>query len=167
MIAASSGARVERLLPQNVEAERSILGAVLLQQECMISIVDRLSPDDFSRSAHRDIWGTMLAMYVDGVWIDQVTLVDALAHRGPLAQVGGGARAYVVVGRGAERSLRAEGARGHRQRRARDHGARGERRAQGRSAAALRPRDGSSRRPRRALQAKAGDLRAGDRTSRA
>ena len=89
MMAASSGARVERLLPQNVEAERSILGAVLLQQECMISIVDRLSPDDFSRSAHRDIWGTMLAMYVDGVWIDQVTLVDALAHSGTLAKVGG------------------------------------------------------------------------------
>ena len=50
---------IERALPNNVEAERSVLGAMLLESEALDSMLEQLFPEDFYQSAHADIFAAM------------------------------------------------------------------------------------------------------------
>ncbi len=77
------------LPPQNLEAERSVLGAVLLDNTSLDQIVDRVKEEDFYRDAHRKIFSAMLEMAERGEAIDYLTLEDTLKARGHLESVGG------------------------------------------------------------------------------
>jgi hypothetical protein len=75
----------------NVEAERQVLGAVLLdaQEVLQFPTVKALQPADFWDARHRDIWAAILALANACTSIDQITVADELNKRGQLVVVGG------------------------------------------------------------------------------
>jgi len=77
-----------RLPPHNLEAEQSVLGAMLIDSEAAPIVTGILQPAHFYRENHRQIYETMLRLYAKGEPIDLITLSDALAQRGILEQVG-------------------------------------------------------------------------------
>ena len=84
---------IDRLPPQSVEAEQSVLGAILIDRDTMIEIADFLKPEDFYRQAHGRIYATMLDLSERREPIDIVTVSEALERTGDLEAVGG--RAYL------------------------------------------------------------------------
>src|SRR5215469_11501671 len=80
---------VEKLLPQNVEAEAGVLGSLLIDPDAIIQISEYLRPDDFYRDSHRVIFEAVLELYEAGDPTDLITLTDELARRGKLDEVGG------------------------------------------------------------------------------
>ncbi|NPV06340.1 MAG: replicative DNA helicase [Anaerolineae bacterium] len=81
----------ERLPPQNVEAEQSVLGSILIDPDAIIRVAPFLRPDDFYREAHAIIYAAILALHERREPADFVTLSDELERRGQLDQVGGAA----------------------------------------------------------------------------
>lgn len=75
--------------PHNLEAEQSVLGAILLEESNIARAEEILSPDDFYSTAHAKIFETMLALHDERKPIDSVTLVNLLKNRGILEEVGG------------------------------------------------------------------------------
>ena len=80
---------LQKLPPQNIEAEQMVLGAVLIENDSMNKIIDLLSPDDFYKDTHRRIFMAMVDMYETGEAIDLVTLADVLRGKVGLEAVGG------------------------------------------------------------------------------
>jgi replicative DNA helicase len=80
---------LERPLPQNLEAERSILGAVLLDNHALNAAVERLRADDFFLPQHRLIFERMVQIAEKQQAIDTVTLMEDLARNGQLEAAGG------------------------------------------------------------------------------
>ena len=80
---------VEKLLPQNVEAEAGVLGSLLIDPEAIAEVADFLRPDDFYRDANRVIYQAILDLYETGSPADLITLTDELSRRGKLDEIGG------------------------------------------------------------------------------
>jgi replicative DNA helicase len=80
---------IERPLPHNLEAERSILGAVLLDNHSLNAAVEKLRSEDFFLPQHRQIFQRMIQLAEHQQAIDVVTLMDDLARRGELDSAGG------------------------------------------------------------------------------
>ncbi|MBI4402257.1 MAG: replicative DNA helicase, partial [Nitrospirae bacterium] len=80
-----------RLPPQNLEAEQSVLGAILLDNASMAKAMEALTEEDFYRTAHRKIYQAMLDLSEHGEVIDQITLTENLKTKGELESVGGSA----------------------------------------------------------------------------
>jgi replicative DNA helicase len=79
------------LPPQNLEAEQSVLGAVLLSEQTLyaLTIDINLKPEDFYRPSHGAIFGAMLALYEQGEPVDKLTVTDRLRQSGQLESAGG------------------------------------------------------------------------------
>ncbi|MBI2956367.1 MAG: replicative DNA helicase, partial [Acidobacteria bacterium] len=88
---------LERRLPHNPEAERSLLGAILLDNEAFHPIIEILGPDDFFLDAHRRIFTRMAALSEENRAIDLVTLSEELERTGELEAVGGAAYLSCLV----------------------------------------------------------------------
>ena len=86
---------LSQLMPQNIDAEEAILGAILVNPSCMNRIVEHLKPESFYKPAHRYIYEAMLQLYNSGSdkTIDIVSVSDFLNVNQKLELVGG--RAYV------------------------------------------------------------------------
>ena len=82
-------ALVERVPPQNIEAEMAALGSMLLEEEALITASELLSEESFYRDAHRKIFSAMITLYRNSVAVDLVTLTDELTKRDILDDVGG------------------------------------------------------------------------------
>lgn len=80
---------VERLPPQNIEAEQSVLGSLLIDREAIIRIAPFLRPEDFYRESHAQIYQAVLDLFERREPADFLTLCDALEKRGVLEAVGG------------------------------------------------------------------------------
>src|ERR1700726_2252274 len=80
---------LERPLPHNLEAERSILGAILLDNHALNAAVERLRSDDFFLPQHRHIFERMIQLGEKQQAIDTVTLMEELSRRGQLDAAGG------------------------------------------------------------------------------
>jgi replicative DNA helicase len=80
-----------RLPPQNLEAEQSVLGAILLDNASLAKAMEVLTEDDFYRTAHRRIYMAMLELSEHGEVVDQITLSEHLRMKGELETVGGSA----------------------------------------------------------------------------
>ncbi|MBA5869362.1 MAG: replicative DNA helicase, partial [Nitrospira sp. CR2.1] len=80
-----------RLPPQNLEAEQSVLGAILLDNTAMAKAMEVLTEQEFYRTAHRKIYQAMLELSDRGEVIDQITLTECLKGRSELDAVGGSA----------------------------------------------------------------------------
>lgn len=90
----SSGGRIpelvmERGMPASSDAERSILGAILLEQKHIQEVIDGINPSDFSLESHRRIYQRMLDLHTRGHAIDLVTLVEEMARRKEVESIGG------------------------------------------------------------------------------
>ncbi|HEU5375294.1 MAG TPA: replicative DNA helicase [Ktedonobacteraceae bacterium] len=79
---------MERLLPNNIEAERGVLGSLLIDPEAVTLIADWLRPDDFYRDAHQIIYMAILTLYERNAPADFITLCDLLEQQGQLADIG-------------------------------------------------------------------------------
>jgi replicative DNA helicase len=84
-----SGALGDRLPPQNLEAERSVLGSMLLDNDVLHEIVPILAVADFYRETHQTIYQAIRDLYDQGKGIDAVTLADELTRRDQFDKVGG------------------------------------------------------------------------------
>src|ERR1700691_1761996 len=87
----------ERTLPHNLEAERSVLGAVLLHNDAFNLAAEVLDSRDFFRDAHRRIFDKMVKLAERGDAIDLVTLKEELGRSGDLDEVGGPAYITALV----------------------------------------------------------------------
>ena len=80
---------LDRGLPASVEAERSILGAILLDNHSYNEAVEKLSAEDFSLDSHRRIYSRMAELIDAHRAVDIVTLAEELARRKEVEAVGG------------------------------------------------------------------------------
>ena len=81
--------RGQRLPPQNLEAEMSVLGGVLLENEALNKALEYLTTIDFYRESHRKIFNALIILSEKGEPADLVTLTAVLKDRGELEAVGG------------------------------------------------------------------------------
>jgi len=89
-----------RTIPNNIDAEQGVLGAMLLgEQHAIEEVLEMLTPDDFYREAHREIYRRMLELTRKDKVIDSITLVDALRTAGKLEDVGGVAYVLTLAGK--------------------------------------------------------------------
>ena len=90
MTAESAGEMdASRLPPQALDAERSVLGSMLLSRDAIASAIQNLDEQAFYREAHRKIWRAILELFDRSEAVDMVTLVEALKRRKELEAVGG------------------------------------------------------------------------------
>ncbi len=79
----------ERVPPQSIEAEQSVLGAMLLDKEAISKVTEILNAEDFYREAHRVIYNAMLELYNKNEAVDMITITDILRRDNKLDDVGG------------------------------------------------------------------------------
>ena len=82
-------ATLERLPPQNLEAETAVMGSMLLEEDALITAVELLEESAFYKDAHRKLFGAMVGLYRNNVAVDLVTLTDELKRRNWLEELGG------------------------------------------------------------------------------
>ena len=80
---------IRKVPPQNLEAERAVLGAIMMDNESVFSVMEILEPAAFYQPSHRVIFSTMIELSERGDPIDIVTLVDRLRSAGNLDKAGG------------------------------------------------------------------------------
>ena len=78
-----------KIPPQNIEAEQSVLGGILIEPEALSRILEILQEDDFYREGHRKIFSSMVALYQKGTPVDLITLTESLLTRQHLEGIGG------------------------------------------------------------------------------
>jgi replicative DNA helicase len=83
--------------PQNLEAEESVLGAMLLSPGAIGAVSEVLDASDFYRESHAKVYRAALALYAKGEPVDAITLVDELEERGELEEVGGRVRSHELA----------------------------------------------------------------------
>jgi len=84
---------IDRLPPHSLEAEQSVLGAILIDREAIIEIAEFLRPEDFYRQAHGQVYRAMLELFERREPIDLVTVAETLERSEDLESIGG--RAYL------------------------------------------------------------------------
>jgi len=80
---------LDRLPPQNIEAEQSILGAVLLENDALAKALEILSPEDLYRESHRKIFNAMIELFEKNEVMDLITVSELLKRKNELDDVGG------------------------------------------------------------------------------
>ncbi|RNF39919.1 replicative DNA helicase [Planococcus salinus] len=80
---------MDRVPPHNHEAEQSVIGAIFLEPQSLITVAEIVMPEDFYRIAHQKIFQTMLTLSDQGKAIDVVTVTEELSVKKELEDVGG------------------------------------------------------------------------------
>jgi replicative DNA helicase len=88
---------LDRLPPQNLEAEQAVLGAVLLENEAIAAVIESLTPNDFYKEAHKKIFIAMLDLYEKNEPIDLITLTNQLSKKEQLEGIGGASYLSSIV----------------------------------------------------------------------
>lgn len=78
-----------RIPPNNLEAERAVLGAALIERDALIYAVDALKPEDFYEPRHAAAFGVMVEMAEMDKAVDHITFREELSRRGVLERIGG------------------------------------------------------------------------------
>ncbi len=87
----------DRVIPQNVEAEEAVLGAMMLSPKAIDKVSDILDDADFFRESHARIYRVMLGLHGAGDPVDAITVTDELERRGELEDVGGRVRIHELA----------------------------------------------------------------------
>jgi len=87
----------DKVPPHNIEAEQSLLGAMLISQDAIPEILEVLGADAFYTEAHRRIYETIVDLYARGEPADPITLAEALSGRGFLETCGGKSYIHTLV----------------------------------------------------------------------
>ena len=78
-----------RIPPHNLDAERSLLGGILLDGQALSDVVEIVKPEEFYRDAHRKVFEAMCALFGENQPIDRITVKDRLTALGAFEAVGG------------------------------------------------------------------------------
>ncbi len=92
-----SGSEIHKLPPQSIEAEMSILGGVLIDNDAINRVLELLGPEDFYREAHRKIFSGMLELSERREPCDLITLTETLKRRGDIEASGGASYLATLV----------------------------------------------------------------------
>ncbi|MCX6795308.1 MAG: replicative DNA helicase [Candidatus Falkowbacteria bacterium] len=85
---------LEKVPPQSLEAEQSLLGCLLIDKDSIIKVVDQVTPDDFYKDAHKFVYEAIHELYNNREPIDVITLANRLEEKKQLAKIGG--RAFLA-----------------------------------------------------------------------
>ena len=99
-LAAAYGSRpatYDRLPPQNVDAEQSVLGAMMLSKDAMADVVEVVRGDDFYRPAHETIFDTAVKLYNSGDPVDALTVGAELQKAGQISRIGGAEYLHTLI----------------------------------------------------------------------
>jgi replicative DNA helicase len=91
------GAEAARVPPHDLDAERAVIGAMLVSEAAVAAVAERLQAEDFYSEVHRVIYGAMMRLYTRGDPIDQLTLTNELRSVGEFEKVGGRAYVFQIV----------------------------------------------------------------------
>jgi replicative DNA helicase len=83
--------------PQDLAAEQSVLGGMLLSKDAIADVLERLRPGDFYRPAHQNVYDAILDLYGRGEPADAVTVAAELDRRGLLRRVGGAPYLHTLI----------------------------------------------------------------------
>lgn len=83
--------------PQDLDAEQSVLGGMLLSKDAIADVLEKLRPGDFYRPAHQSIYDVILDLYGRGEPADAVTVAAELDRRAVLARVGGAPYLHTLI----------------------------------------------------------------------
>src|SRR3989338_11563015 len=75
--------------PQNLEAEQSLLGALLLDKEAVFRVIDLVTPEDFYKDTHRFIYEAMVDLFLKHEPIDVLSISNRLEEKKQLQTIGG------------------------------------------------------------------------------
>ena len=92
-----AGAEGARVPPHDLEAEKAVIGAMLVSETAVSAVAERLTAEDFYSEVHRIIYGAMTRLYSRGDPIDQLTLTNELRSVGEFEKVGGRAYVFQIV----------------------------------------------------------------------
>src|SRR5829696_7787303 len=92
-----AGAEGARVPPHDLEAEKAVIGAMLVSETAVSAVAERLAAEDFYSEVHRIIYGAMTRLYSRGDPIDQLTLTNELRSVGEFEKVGGRAYVFQIV----------------------------------------------------------------------
>ncbi|GHF69730.1 replicative DNA helicase [Streptomyces thermodiastaticus] len=92
-----AGSSFERVPPQDLEAEQSVLGGMLLSKEAIADVVEILKGHDFYKPAHETIYQAILDVYARGEPADPITIAAELTKRGEINRVGGASYLHSLV----------------------------------------------------------------------
>ncbi|MFJ6670548.1 replicative DNA helicase [Actinosynnema sp. NPDC091369] len=87
----------ERQPPQDLAAEQSVLGGMLLSKDAIADVVEVLAPNDFYRPAHQAVYDCILDLYGRGEPADPITVSAELERRGELLRVGGAPYLHTLI----------------------------------------------------------------------
>lgn len=79
----------DRIPPQNIDAEQAVLGAIFLEPDAIVGVLEFLVPEDFYRAAHQTIFKAMLALNERGEAVDIITTANELAQKQQMDAIGG------------------------------------------------------------------------------
>lgn len=80
---------INKIPPQNIDAEQSVLGAMLLDKEAIYKVMEIIKPEDFYRDSHRVIYQAILNLNEKNQPVDMITVSEELRQNGTLEQAGG------------------------------------------------------------------------------
>jgi replicative DNA helicase len=95
--AGPGGSDFDRTPPQAIEAEQSVLGAMMLSKDAIADVVEVIRPGDFYRPAHQQVYDAILDLYARGEPADAVTVSAELTHGGQLARIGGAPYLHTLI----------------------------------------------------------------------
>ena len=90
-------AKQQKIQPQNIESEQSLLGAMMLSKDAVAVVIGKLKAESFYKPSHGIIFDEIINLFNNNEPIDLVTVSNALKKAGQLAEIGG--RSYLIESR--------------------------------------------------------------------
>ena len=97
MRSVETGAEASRVPPHDLDAERAVIGAMLVSETAVAAVAERLAAEDFYSEVHRIIYGAMMRLYARGEPIDQLTLTNELRTVNEFERIGGRPYVFQIV----------------------------------------------------------------------
>ena len=87
----------DRTPPQDLEAERSVLGGMMISKDAIADVIEQIRGTDFYRPAHETVYDAIIDLYGRGEPADAITVADELTKRGELARIGGAPYLHTLI----------------------------------------------------------------------
>lgn len=87
----------DRTPPQDLEAERSVLGGMMISKDAIADVIEQVRGTDFYRPAHEAIYDAIIDLYGRGEPADAITVADELTKRGEMGRIGGAAYLHTLI----------------------------------------------------------------------